>query len=53
MTNDAMLINELRDALADVIANLAEDVPEDAWSRHLISAVNYAAELLAHTNPQG
>ena len=47
MTKDSMLTKELYDALTDLLINVEEDVPRECMSKHLIVAIEEAAELLS------
>lgn len=38
---------ELEDVLVNLLQQLQEDIPVDAWSKHLNSAVREAYDLLA------
>lgn len=46
MTNDTIILSEIRDALINLVINIEEDVPFEQMSKHLISAINYAHDVL-------
>jgi ABC-type transporter Mla subunit MlaD len=44
---------ELETVLVNLLQQLQEDIPVDAWSKHLNSAVRDAYDLLAETGGNG
>lgn len=44
---------QLETVLVNLLQNLQEDVPVDTWSKHLVSSVRDAYDLLAETGGDG